>query len=594
MRLQFESKNASWAIWALAAACLSGAVLYGYHDHFWHSRDDGYFAHTADRLLNGEVLHRDIQTPHPGIIHFLHAFSFWLFGADLHALRIFPALATWLQAGVAFYLMRDRGPLAAFAAALAFSTAAFPLFPSPTQHWTCLFLVVILMAVLVEWPGHGWLKLVLLGAICGATIGLRQPSGVFVAMAVSLICFSQAEEASDARDGGLARWFLGRFVMLCFAGILGFYVFTNFDPLSALLFGCTPFVLLLRAAVSLRADNRNVLHMKAFLCAGAILPLSAIAVYHLSHGSLHAWYANSVESALLLNSLDYVGANSYADHLMRAPIAGIMAGTPSSILAGILWPTLLLAAPIVGFLLIWRKEFGQLASKEQTLLTLLVFYILVAGHHPSRVYFFFVLAPILFGLLVVVRPRFQQATSLLVVFIAGSVLYLHGAQPFERGLYGDLIGLRIPTRTPLALERGHLQVSSLEAEQHQKMVRLIQSNSAPSDPILALPGNADFHFLAQRPNPLPAVMPVYSLHDRASLSDAIERLRRSPPKVVIHAPLLPYNTIWTNKVMAHVECDYDRIGKIDGFVVYLLTRPDPFLEGSKCRGEAREGQSVLP
>lgn len=582
MHFFIDRERVIWTFWALFAAVVSGAILYGYYDHFWHSRDEGYFAHAAERLLQGEVLHRDIQTPHAGIIHFLHAFSFWLFEVDLLSLRVFPALATWLQAGLGFYLLRGRGPLAAFAAAMAFSAAAFPLFPSPTQHWTSLFLVVVLIAALTEWPGFDWRKIVFLGFLCGLIFGLRQPTGACVSMAVSLICFSQRADAAGSRDAGLAARSLGPFFLLCFAGILVFYALSNFDMISMLLFSLAPILLLLRAALTIRIGNRDVLMIAFFLCAGAVLAMSPIALYHLVHGSVSEWVAGSFHSAVYLNSLSYVGAGSYANYIIGAPVTAFREGTPSGLVMGLLWPMLLLSVPIIGFYLVRYADTDRLSSRDWKILVLLVFYFLVAGHHPGRVYFYYIVALILLALLIIVRPKVQRSASFLVASCALILLYFQGAQPYERGLRGDLVGLRVDTETPLALERGSLNVTSWEAQHHQKLVQFIQSNSMPTDPILAIPGNADLHFLAQRPNPLPGIMPVYSLYDDNSLADAIERLRRTPPRIVVHAPFLPYNTDWTNEIMSFVECDYERADEIDGFIFYLLVSPDPFQRSTAC------------
>ena len=582
MHFFIDREKAIWTFWALFAACVSGAIIYGYYDHFWHSRDEGYFAHAAERLLQGEVLHRDIQTPHAGTIHFLHAFSFWLFGIDLWSLRVFPALATWLQAGFVFYLIRGRGPLTSFAAAMAFSAAAFPLFPSPTQHWTSLFLVVVLIATLTEWPGLGWRKIVFLGFLCGLIFGLRQPTGVFVSMAVSLICFSQVADAVGPRDAGLAARVLGPFFLLCFAAILSVYALSNFDMISMLLFSWAPILLLLRAALTIRIGNRDVLLIAGCLTAGAVLAMSPILLYHLVHGSLSDWVASSVRSAVYLNSLSYVGAGSYATYLIDAPITAFRVGTPTALVMGLLWPMLLLSVPFVGFYLVLKADNDRLSSGDRKILVLLVFYFLVAGHHPDRVYFYYIVALILLALLIIARPKVQRPASFLVASCALIFLYFQGAQPYERGLLGDLVGLRVKTETPLALERGSLNVTSWEARHHQQLVQFIQSNSMPTDPILAIPGNADFNFLAQRPNPLPGVMPVYSLYDDDSLADAIERLRRTPPKIVVHAPFLTYNTDWTNKIMSFVECDYERANEIDGFIFYVLVSPDPFHGSTAC------------
>ncbi|MEL6953408.1 MAG: hypothetical protein AAFN09_14895 [Pseudomonadota bacterium] len=571
-----ERDTALWTLWALAAAIVCGAILYGYYDHFWHSRDEGYFAHAAERLLQGEVLHRDIGTPHTGIIHFLHALSFQIFGVDLVSLRILPAISTWVQAGLIFYILRARGPIAAFAGALAFSAAAFPLFPSPTQHWACLFLVVATMAVVTEWPGLSWRKLLVLGVFCGLVFGLRQPTGVFLAMAVSTVCFLQKSETSPRPDREILSQFLAPVFLLLFAGLLALYVRSAFDAVSMLLFAWAPLLLLVRVALSLRVVNRDALTIAACLLAGAMLPLGTLVMYHVFHGSLGDWAANSIGSALFLSSLGYVGADSYASYLIGPVIAALQVQTPGAIAMSVLWVGLLLAAPLVGIVLHRRLYSGHLSSRDRGLLILAVFYFLVAGHHPDRVYFAYILAPVLLGVILITPMRVARRAGVLVGATALAMLFFQGAQPYERGQLGDFIGLRVETQTRLNLARGGLHVTAAEARFHEDLVQFIQAHSDPDEPILALPGNADLHFLADRPNPLPGVMPVYSVYDEELLRDTLQTLRETPPRVVIHVPYLPYNTVWTDRIMQHVTCDYALAGDIGGFVLYILDTDQPF------------------
>ncbi len=48
--------------------------------------DDGQMGHVADRLLAGEVLHRDIQDVRPGYVNFINAAALSIFGPSLVSL----------------------------------------------------------------------------------------------------------------------------------------------------------------------------------------------------------------------------------------------------------------------------------------------------------------------------------------------------------------------------------------------------------------------------------------------------------------------------------------------------------------------------
>ena len=64
----FERRGA--AVLAVASSLL---LLLHFHDRFWWPPDEGNFAHVAERILDGEVLHVDVQDVHAGHINFVNA-----------------------------------------------------------------------------------------------------------------------------------------------------------------------------------------------------------------------------------------------------------------------------------------------------------------------------------------------------------------------------------------------------------------------------------------------------------------------------------------------------------------------------------------
>src|SRR5215213_9060066 len=91
----------------VAVFLINGALLWHFHDRYWYPTDDGLYAHIAERLLNGEVLGRDIQDVHPGTIHFLHAAAMQMFGVDMVSLR-YPLLGVGLMQSLFVYLLLRR------------------------------------------------------------------------------------------------------------------------------------------------------------------------------------------------------------------------------------------------------------------------------------------------------------------------------------------------------------------------------------------------------------------------------------------------------------------------------------------------------
>ena len=67
----------------LVAIVGSAWMLAAYHDRSWWPPDEGQFAHVAERMLAGEVLHRDVRDPHTDYGHML------VFGVNEAMLRRF-------------------------------------------------------------------------------------------------------------------------------------------------------------------------------------------------------------------------------------------------------------------------------------------------------------------------------------------------------------------------------------------------------------------------------------------------------------------------------------------------------------------------
>src|SRR5690606_23037356 len=127
-------RSASLAI-VLAAMMLTAALMVRYHDVHWFARDEGNYAHVAERILAGEVLHRDVQDIHPGYIDFVNAAAFRIFGVRLVSMRYPLAAATVVQAGVVAWVLSGQGVVTALAGALLSVALGVLLFLNPSANW---------------------------------------------------------------------------------------------------------------------------------------------------------------------------------------------------------------------------------------------------------------------------------------------------------------------------------------------------------------------------------------------------------------------------------------------------------------------------
>ena len=208
--IHIASSRHTQVVALLVAACLANALLlWFFHDRYWYPTDDGFHAHIAERLLAGEVLNRDVQDIHPGLLHFIHAAAFRAFGIDLVSLR-YPMIAVaFLQGVFVFLLLRRRDATLAAVGAVASNALGVVHFMSPTANWYCLALAVVLAWWLTALrPGHP-ARLAGAGALLATLTLLRHLSGVWAAMGI--ISFVLLERSTDATG---TRALLGRLQVL--------------------------------------------------------------------------------------------------------------------------------------------------------------------------------------------------------------------------------------------------------------------------------------------------------------------------------------------------------------------------------------------
>ena len=121
----------------LATAWIGGALLLlGRLNQGWIHHDDGSLAHAAQRVLEGDLPHRDFADLYTGGLAFFDAAIFWALGEDLFWLRL-PLFVLFLVFIPCFFVLARRfvGPEGAFLATLAAITWSVPAYPAPMPSW---------------------------------------------------------------------------------------------------------------------------------------------------------------------------------------------------------------------------------------------------------------------------------------------------------------------------------------------------------------------------------------------------------------------------------------------------------------------------
>ena len=76
----------------------TGAYLLPFVDRGWIAHDDGMLGQAAERVMVGELPHRDFFDPYTGALGYLHALGFKILGVQLVSLRwlLFAATLAWV------------------------------------------------------------------------------------------------------------------------------------------------------------------------------------------------------------------------------------------------------------------------------------------------------------------------------------------------------------------------------------------------------------------------------------------------------------------------------------------------------------------
>src|SRR6266478_5548255 len=78
-------------VWFFLLALSCSAYAAWNLDRGWVAHDDGALAQSAERVLHGEMPHRDFDETYSGLLDYMHAGAFALFGTRLLSLR-FPLI----------------------------------------------------------------------------------------------------------------------------------------------------------------------------------------------------------------------------------------------------------------------------------------------------------------------------------------------------------------------------------------------------------------------------------------------------------------------------------------------------------------------
>ena len=553
----------------LAAALLASfLLLYYFHDRYWFPRDDGYYAHIADRILGGELLHRDVQALHPGGIYYLNALAMSIFGRSFTSLR-FPLIAAGvLQTLLVFLIMRQKGVAIAAVTGLLSSAVSIVQFYNPTPHWYCLpigFAVILLLA-----PGHRDLRwrIEAIGLLLVTMFWFRQLTAIFVA--VGTVSYLLLETRGPVPNKSV----LGRGLILLMLAAVVLYLRSKTDLVGWLAFGIWPILLLAFAALRTAVDDKQVLILVRRLTVGGAAVAVPILLYHAVSGSLEAWFKDVFLDAVALGEFAYQKTPRYGAFLITSLRNLFAFRDATAVVNGTYWLVMLAAPATLAISVLVRMTPPRARLGGVAPLPFIgVFYGLVAVHYQDPAYLYFASAPVLAGLMWYAAGWRNTSIAAAAVLTAVAI-YFHAGQPISRS-YADLLSgkrQQIVTSSIAALDGMHVTPS--DELTFRSLLAIVDRHSAPGEPILAVPAEPELFFMSGRSNPLRYSYLSFGILDDEAVAETLRTLERAHPRIVFHVPVLPYNSKHTDMIMDWVRENYVHVQSVREFEVYLPAPAD--------------------
>lgn len=534
-------------------------------DLYSYLPDDGAYAYVADRINQGDVLHRDIQDVHAGYINFSNAFALKIFGNEIVSLRYPILLLTMLQAGLMFWLLSRQDLVTGLLGGALLVGLTFIQFLNPTPHWYCLFLVICLAGILSSADSLSWQRILLVGAVVGCVFLFRQLTGVIVGCGALLLVLTKIarSQASDERAAVIAA-------LVPVLLVLGLVIFRSEDLGSVVLIGTWPLAIVVWHMRTLRAANQQVIRSILILAGGFAISAIPIFAYHVWHGSLYAWWQDAFVAAVSLSGMDFIAAESFTtlvflitEGFARAP--GLVAG-----LNAVFWLLLILAPAGLGMTILQRLR----RSEGQTIgpvVYLASFYALVSLHYQIPIYLMYSSALTLTGILLMSlgsAPIIRRGVVMLTIFSLAIGMVFHAAKPLSVSLSDILRGERISTSVDCDLPGLGIRVEPRTCDLYSRLLRLVDTHVGPEETILALPANPELYFLSGRKSALWFFNSALGIRSDEQEDDALASLSAQPPALVFYQEGDKYNTPGSASLVSAVMQRYEALGSVGEFKIF--------------------------
>ncbi len=196
-----------WWMLLILVWCIGGGYAGVHLKRGWVPHDEGAFAQSADRVLHGELPHRDYTDVYTGGLAFLHAFAFRYLGEDLATLRIvlFVFFLIWIPV---FYWIASRMVSDWIAGGVTLLAVAWslPNYSAAVPSWYNLFFATFGVAALFAYLSDRVPKWLFIAGLCGGCSFLAKDAAFYyVAGVLVFLVFSEQCESFSTVEGAKTR-----------------------------------------------------------------------------------------------------------------------------------------------------------------------------------------------------------------------------------------------------------------------------------------------------------------------------------------------------------------------------------------------------
>lgn len=542
-------------VWVIAAAYVGARLNRG-----WIPMDEGALGHAAERVMQGELPHRDFDDVYTGGLATFDAVVFKVLGTQLSYLRLamFAVFLLWVPT-VYYIASRLAKPVAAAVVTLLCVVWSIPTYPAAMPSWYNLFFAIFGAAALMRYTETRRLRwLIAAGIAGGLSITIKIVGVYYAGAAILFLVFLEHQQAVSQPPpaGGTPR---RGYAVLVASGAVVFVLalaslvhvvpgaskevqFTLPGALLALSLSVTEWRFPGHDPVTARL--RRLAAMVAPFAAGVALPVLIFLVPYVMSGSvgqlvsgvlvqpakrlqfatlapapLHTLPAAIAWLLVLMPDKTATGARDWSSRAIAAVYAILLTGVAVLAIHGgrvyvAIWLVVCYAVPCVvaaGCVVLLAKKpvnADDALRRSQLWLLLCVAALcsLVQVPYAAPLYIFFFAPIAVLAVLAVVSVSGDRGASLgLRPAIAAGFFLLFGFTAVAPGHVSVWDGGYRTADTwptvPLRIARTGLVSRPAFATRYEQIVALMDAHSKPGTYVYAAPDCPEVYFLAQRRNP---------------------------------------------------------------------------------------------